>query len=513
MRTLLLCLLSASVLAQTTSITIPSQVIQVPTVAGPVGPTGATGPAGPAGAQGPAGPGPTDAQVAAAVAAYLSANPITGTAPTSACGPLNPNGTGPAIVSTTACPAGYTGTYQATTQYNCPAGATSWAVQSVSPPPAGACTAIVATTSPKGTSIPTAAQIVDTSGNIWTLVGGVVQENGKPAGFSAAVVEVYWDGTTIYQSTSATLWWSWNGTTWVSTASPIATNTPPPTCAQSASSATVSGSKVYGLYELNTNNWAGIPGLSMWANSADCWGFTDTATTEAYSIRGAPQIARGWSQANNAYFTTDANMGVQVQNLTKAKAHWAFTPPTAVYPAARWDALLETDLWNTDCKSGGCSYYGNYQLTIQMYTVDQVLNGSSYYCGVLKGANYSLKTFNGIQYATWIDQSTFNSAGGHTIFMYPAPNCISTGNAGLATWGLSNSTIDLAPIFAYWSSANPKDDAGNPVKYANGTVVTTPVIPPTAYLNSIQAGFEVDFMPGVTNNTFCVAMQAEGDCP
>jgi hypothetical protein len=33
--------------------------------------------------------------------------------------------------------------------------------------------------SPSGTTIPNASQLVDSSGNIWTVSGGVVYENGK----------------------------------------------------------------------------------------------------------------------------------------------------------------------------------------------------------------------------------------------------------------------------------------------------------------------------------------------
>src|SRR5205807_2112649 len=70
------------------------------------------------------------------------------------------------------------------------------------------------TTSAAGTAIPPAAQIVDTSKAVWTVSGGKVLRNGTAAGFSANVVGLYWNGSTIFQTNSAGGWWSWNGTTW-----------------------------------------------------------------------------------------------------------------------------------------------------------------------------------------------------------------------------------------------------------------------------------------------------------
>lgn len=47
-----------------------------PGASGPPGPTGPAGPPGPSGQPGPAGPGPTDRQVADAVAAWMAAHPL-----------------------------------------------------------------------------------------------------------------------------------------------------------------------------------------------------------------------------------------------------------------------------------------------------------------------------------------------------------------------------------------------------------------------------------------------------
>jgi hypothetical protein len=71
-----------------------------------------------------------------------------------------------------------------------------------------------------GTRIPSAASIIDSSGNTWTVSGGVIHENGALAGYSASVTKLLYDAGTIYQENSAAGWWSWNGSTWVSTSDP-----------------------------------------------------------------------------------------------------------------------------------------------------------------------------------------------------------------------------------------------------------------------------------------------------
>jgi len=73
-----------------------------------------------------------------------------------------------------------------------------------------ACCAFAA--SPSGSTIP----ITDGQGNAWTVVGGVAQENGKPAGYSKGVTELAYVNGAIWQYNGA-LWWQWNGTAWVPT--------------------------------------------------------------------------------------------------------------------------------------------------------------------------------------------------------------------------------------------------------------------------------------------------------
>jgi len=72
-----------------------------------------------------------------------------------------------------------------------------------------------ATPSPNGTSVPASPQITDSSGNVWTIGGAVVYENGALAGYSENVTELVYQSGTIYQETSAGNWYTWNGSTWV----------------------------------------------------------------------------------------------------------------------------------------------------------------------------------------------------------------------------------------------------------------------------------------------------------
>src|ERR1700685_1320258 len=67
-----------------------------------------------------------------------------------------------------------------------------------------------ASPSPSGSTIP----IIDCSSNSWNFVGGVVQENGKNAGYSAGVNFLTLSGCTIVQGTGKAFW-GWTGSTWL----------------------------------------------------------------------------------------------------------------------------------------------------------------------------------------------------------------------------------------------------------------------------------------------------------
>jgi hypothetical protein len=73
---------------------------------------------------------------------------------------------------------------------------------------------------------PSATRIVDAARNVWTVTGGIVMKGDANAGFSSNVVLLLYYGGTIYQENKSCLWWSWNGSTWVSSANPAPSITP-----------------------------------------------------------------------------------------------------------------------------------------------------------------------------------------------------------------------------------------------------------------------------------------------
>jgi Putative Ig domain len=72
-------------------------------------------------------------------------------------------------------------------------------------------------TSASGAVIPPSAQIVDASGNIWTISSSeTVLKNGAAAGFTDNVTLVLYYKGVIYQEKAAKDWWSWTNGAWTS---------------------------------------------------------------------------------------------------------------------------------------------------------------------------------------------------------------------------------------------------------------------------------------------------------
>ena len=81
----------------------------------------------------------------------------------------------------------------------------------------------IAAASPNGTTIPPATQIIDSSGNIWTVSGGIY-ENGVLTVHSNGVALLLYDNNTLYYKTTAGAWWSWIGKRWVTSGTPPPVN-------------------------------------------------------------------------------------------------------------------------------------------------------------------------------------------------------------------------------------------------------------------------------------------------
>jgi glutamine cyclotransferase len=70
-------------------------------------------------------------------------------------------------------------------------------------------------TSPDGTMVPTAAQIVDNVGAVWTIgASGAILRNGVQAGDGWGS-KILWKSNTIYVLGGDTNWWQWTGSGWL----------------------------------------------------------------------------------------------------------------------------------------------------------------------------------------------------------------------------------------------------------------------------------------------------------
>ncbi len=292
-------------------------------------------------------------------------------------------------------------------------------------------------------------------------------------------------------------------------------------CAQNSSSWTTTGafdSQAYGNYFVNNNNWGGTSGQKFWSNDENCWGVTTSATRDSGMVSSYPSVTRGWSQnatimqqqGGNSW-TVQSGMGIPVSQLTKAKVHWSFDAPTQ---GVRWLGLMDNYFHKTSSPSP-TQFPPVVDLMVDQSIADQVVNDSSYYALVAVQDHGTTITVSGVQYVMYIDDSdenAYHSAGGHTIHLFRTPSAF-TSNTPLALWGTNDGVTDLAGIVKFFMQSNPVDDKGQPLKTSSGATVTSPLITSDLYLNSINAGWEIDTGTEFTNTGFCVAMQNEPDCP
>ncbi|MFI4877481.1 MAG: hypothetical protein ACHP9U_01345, partial [Steroidobacterales bacterium] len=236
-------------------------------------------------------------------------------------------------------------------------------------------------------------------------------------------------------------------------------------------------------------------------------------------IGSYPSVTRGWSQnatimqqqGGNGW-TVQSGMGIPVSQLTKAKVHWSINAPTT--SGIRWLGLMDNYFHSTNSPSPS-QFPPVVDLMVDQSIADQVVNGSTFYALVAQQDHGSTVTISGVQYVFYIDDSdenAYHSAGGHTIHLFRTPSAYTSGTA-LAIWGTNDGVTDLAAIVKFFMQSNPVDDNGAPIKTATGATVTTPLISSGLYLNSINAGWEIDDGTVFTNTGFCVAMQSEADCP
>jgi hypothetical protein len=227
------------------------------------------------------------------------------------------------------------------------------------------------------------------------------------------------------------------------------------------------------------------------------------------------------SPSNPNAWTVKSGMGIQVSALTKAKLHWAFSAPlntntTGSGNQIRWLGLEDIYFHSTNTPDPS-QFPPVVDLMINQSMADQVFSdaSSTYYASEIAGGNGAKVTLGGNAYDVVIDdpdEAGYHSSGGHNIHLYMLPNAFDSKNAN-PNWGKQNAVTDVAAIVKYFMAANPVDDAGKPLKNYAGATVTAPLIASGLFLNAINAGIEVDDITTYTNTAFCVAMQAEPDCP
>jgi len=181
------------------------------------------------------------------------------------------------------------------------------------------------TSSPNGTVITAAGQITDSSGNVWTVSGGAVYENGVLAGYSKAVIQLAYDNNLVYQENSAHGWWSWSKNTWAASAAPVPVTT----------SLTISGSPVtsdvvgeaYSFLPTTTDIGAGT--LTFSIVNMPSWGSFNTATGE---LTGTPSNAQAGAYPNIAISVggggATASLAVFAITVTTGSATLSWTAPT-----------------------------------------------------------------------------------------------------------------------------------------------------------------------------------------
>lgn len=167
--------------------------------------------------------------------------------------------------------------------------------------------------SPSGATIP----IYDSVGNAWTVVSGVVQVNGAPAGTSYNVAQLLFYNGTIYQETTSRFWFSWSGTAWVSVAQDprLPPLPPPPVLVESPSGTTVPPAA--SIIDASLTTWTVVNGVVQEAGKNA--GFSENVTTLLF-YNGVI-----WQEAANEWFSWNGTTWVGPS--TDPRVPVVVTPP------------------------------------------------------------------------------------------------------------------------------------------------------------------------------------------
>jgi len=256
-------------------------------------------------------------------------------------------------------------------------------------------------TSPSGTAIPSAAQIIDSSHNVWTVSAGVIYKNGALAGYSNNVTLLVYDNNLIYQENSAGGWWSWNGSTWASSSDPVKAPVggTAPTISGTPPASDAAG-QAYSFVPTTTNPGGGTLAFSI--TNMPAWASFSTVTG---ALTGTPSSVQVGAYSNILISVSNgsASASLAAFSITVAadSASLSWTAPTQ-----NMDGTPLTDL------AGYTIYYGT--SPSEMTQSIQVASASetSYVVSNLSAGTYY---FAVAAYTTVGTQSAQSSVGSKTI--------------------------------------------------------------------------------------------------
>jgi hypothetical protein len=148
--------------------------------------------------------------------------------------------------------------------------------------------------------IPSSTQLVDGAGNIWTVVGGVIYENGLAQGVTQQVILLLYYGGAIYQENSHCMWWSWTAGAWTASSQPAIGGIPACGGSTSASSGSTSSS-TGGTSTSTSGTGTSTSGTSTTGTSTS--GSGSTSSHPAASASGAmiPVVSKLVDSAGNSW--------------------------------------------------------------------------------------------------------------------------------------------------------------------------------------------------------------------
>jgi hypothetical protein len=145
--------------------------------------------------------------------------------------------------------------------------------------------------SPSGSMDPPLTQLVDASGDVWTVSGGVVSLNGAIQPITQHVILLLYYQGVMYQENSDCLWWDWTGGAWVNASQPAIAGIPGctgKTGGSTATSGTGTGSSGASSTPAASASGTMIPSAAKLVDGA---GNTWTVSGGVISLNGTVQSA------------------------------------------------------------------------------------------------------------------------------------------------------------------------------------------------------------------------------